>query len=64
MRQFKDIEELKQWEKENRVFVIRPSQPLQLGHTERNPAKLQAAYDQGLQDAKACLPALMDYLTK
>lgn len=44
------------------VFVIRPSQSLAVGRTERNPEKLYAVYDQGYEDAKACYGALCAYL--
>lgn len=56
------VEELAQWEKDGRAFVVRPSRPLTIHRMERDPRKLQAVYDLGLRDARACLPRLAGYL--
>lgn len=50
-------------EQENKgnVFVIRPQETLTVGRTERDPAKLDALYVQGYEDAKRLYPALMEW---
>ncbi|MCF0246401.1 MAG: hypothetical protein HUJ55_06215, partial [Ileibacterium sp.] len=58
------IEKLRQWEQEQKAFVIRPSKPILIGKLERDPAKLQAVYDIGTQDAKAALEGLKQYLNQ
>lgn len=55
---------LRQWEKEGRAFVIRPSIPIEIGRIEKNPDKLQAVYDLGIQDGTACIPKLKQYITE
>lgn len=55
----KDIEEL---ERQGKVFVIAPSEPLQLERLEHDPEKLQVAYDIGMKDAKEKLSALKAWL--
>lgn len=57
------IELLRQWEKEGRAFVIRPSSPIEIGRIEKNPDKLQAVYDLGIKDGTACIPRLKQYIT-
>lgn len=57
------VEELRQWEAEGKVFVVRPSSPVHIGTIEKNPQKLQALYDRGVADAKQQLPALKHYLS-
>ena len=51
-------------EETGEIFVIRPSQDLKIGRLEKNPAKIQAMYDLGTQDASASLNALWDYLNR
>lgn len=58
----RSAELLRQWEKEGRAFVIRPSHPIKIGRIEKDPDKLQAVYDLGVMDGTACLPGLMDYI--
>ena len=51
-------------EETEEIFVIRPSQDLKISRLEKNPAKIQAMYDLGTQDASASLNALWDYLNR
>lgn len=48
-RQMELIEDL---EKENKIFVIRPERPIEMGRTEKNLEKLQNAYDFGYKTMK------------
>jgi len=56
------LELLAQWEKEGKAFVLRPSEPIQIHRTERDPGKLQQVYDLGVKDCQKSLPRLEQYL--
>ena len=56
------LDELTQWEKEGKAYVIRPSEPIQIHRTERDPGKLQQVYDLGVKDCQSRLPQLKQYL--
>jgi predicted patatin/cPLA2 family phospholipase len=56
------IEYLEQEEKQGKVFIIRPTQPLKVGRIERNPQKLTQLYNQGFEDAKQSMSAIINYL--
>ena len=56
------LELLAQWEKEGKAFVLRPSEPIQIHRTERDPKKLQQVYDLGVKDCRKALPRLREYL--
>jgi len=56
------MDEILEMEKLGEVFIIQPSVPLEVGRTETDPGKIQAAYDQGVADAKALLGELKDWL--
>ncbi|MGN0372914.1 MAG: patatin family protein [Enterocloster sp.] len=58
-RTLEDIERLEQLGK---AFVIRPSVPLTIGRTEKDPDELQRVYDIGVQDAKIHLKALLEWM--
>lgn len=49
---------------EGKVFALYPSLPPQLGHTEKDQAKIQALIDEGAKDALDGLPSLKEYLSK
>ncbi|MDN4073831.1 patatin-like phospholipase family protein [Fictibacillus terranigra] len=53
------IEEL---EINNEVFVIRPKQKLEVGRAERDPVKLHALYDRGIEDAMNLYEQLEEWL--
>ena len=57
------IAELLELEKKNEVFVIRPSEALQIKLLERDPEKLQETYDLGVHDSLKMLEELKDYLS-
>lgn len=56
------LEELKKWEAAGKALVLRPSQPILVGRTEKDPEKLQAIYDLGRRDAQRRLPEIQNYL--
>ncbi len=47
-----------------RVFLIRPSVPLNISRLESDPKKIQEIYDLGLREGRACLPALRQWLAE
>ena len=53
---------LTQWEKAGKAYVIRPSEPIHIHRTERDPQKLQQVYDLGVKDCRKHLPQLRQYL--
>lgn len=53
---------LAQWEKEGKAYVLRPSEPIHIHRTERDPRKLQQVYDLGVKDCRKQLPQLRQYL--
>lgn len=58
----KAVAQLAAWEKEGKAFVLRPSQPIEIGKMEKDPVKLQMVYDLGRKDMKEKLEALKEYL--
>ncbi len=58
------VERLKAAENAGEIYVIRPSEPLAVKRIEKDPEKLQGAYDLGLKDGKAALGGLVEYLNK
>lgn len=56
------VERLRKWESEGRAFVIRPSEPIEIGRMESDPEKLQAVYNLGRRDGESAIPALRRYL--
>ncbi len=58
------VEELNDWERKGKAFVIRPSVPIVIGRIEKDPDKLQAVYDLGIADMEACLSKLKNYLNE
>ncbi|MDO4649836.1 MAG: patatin family protein [Eubacteriales bacterium] len=57
------VQKLIELEKTGEVFVIRPSEPIEIGRMEKNPEKLQEVYDLGVKDAGTQLQALREYLS-
>ena len=49
-------------EREGRVFVVLPSEPVRLPTNVKDPEELQRVYDVGRRDAEARLPELLAYL--
>lgn len=58
----RSVEKLVQWEQAGRVFLIRPSRPIEISRTEKDPDKLQAVYDLGVTDANTAILQLNAYL--
>ena len=56
------LKQIERLEKDGRIFVIRPSGTIAVSRLEKNPAKIQAAYDLGCRDAQALWPSLDCYL--
>ncbi len=56
------VETLNLWEREGKAFVFRPSQPIEISRTEKDPDKLQAVYDLGVKDAQNRMEQLLQYL--
>ena len=57
------LDQLKQMERENKVFIIQPSQPVTISRLEKNIDKLTALYQEGYDDAKNRYPSMMDFLS-
>ncbi|MBR1623102.1 MAG: patatin family protein [Pseudobutyrivibrio sp.] len=55
---------VKKKEDEGSIFVLRPSAPLNIGATEKNPAELQRVYDIGREITLRRLDDLKKYLTQ
>ena len=49
-------------DKDESLFVIRPSKVLRVGRIEKNPDRLQSLYDLGVSDTKALLKELKEYI--
>lgn len=58
-RRIQVIDEL---ERQGKIFVIRPQTPVTVTRTERDLNKLQALYQQGYDEAMACMEQLKAYL--
>lgn len=56
------VETILEMEKNNEIFVIRPSESINLKTVERNPEHLQAVYDLGVRDCKMEIDRLKEYL--
>ena len=56
------LDEINLMEKEGSVFVIRPSQPVEIGRLEKNMHALRALYEQGYQDAANHYEALLQFI--
>ena len=59
--QLQRVEELQQ---AGSAFVIRPSEPLEIGRLERDPQKVQRVYDRGREDALNALESLKDWMER
>lgn len=59
----RQLQEVQRLEAEGRIFVIRPSRPLDIGRLERDPDKVQQVYDAGAADARCALAPLHAWLT-
>lgn len=62
LRYNETVEIIIDMENKKEIFVIRPSEAIQLKTVERNKEKLQAVYDLGVKDCKKQLEDLKQYL--
>ncbi|MBQ9045737.1 MAG: patatin family protein [Oscillospiraceae bacterium] len=60
----RQCEELLELEASGRIFMIAPSEPVNISRLEGDMDKLRALYDLGMRDATDVLPALRKYLAK
>ena len=56
------LDELKELEKEGKVFIIAPEDTYGVGRAERNMDKLERLYDQGYNETRLLIPELKEYL--
>ena len=62
LRYNQTLERILQLEKEGKVFVIRPKAPLAIGRMEKDPKKVQHAYNLGVQDTLDLKEQLLNWL--
>lgn len=55
------LDYIEKLEKEDRVFVIRPTEPFTVGRAEKNVEKLTGLYDMGYKDAENSMTALKEW---
>lgn len=58
------LEKILELEKENKIFVIRPSRIVKMKRVEKDTSKLQEMYDLGIEDANKAIKDLKIYLNK
>ena len=58
------VEKVIEMEKAGKIFVIRPSESLDISRLEKDLTKVQAMYDLGVKDGQAALSELKNYLAK
>jgi len=58
------VEKVIEMEKAGKIFVIRPSESLDISRLEKDLAKVQTMYDLGVKDGQAALSELKNYLAK
>lgn len=60
----KTIKRIEKFEKEGRIFVIRPKNVVEIGRLEKDTSKMKALYNTGYKEARECFDKLMEYLNK
>ncbi len=58
----KMLEDIRQLEKNKKVFVLRPEYPVDVGYTEDNQHKLDSLYDNGIKVVRFNETKMMNYL--
>ena len=58
------IDKLCELEQSGKVFIIRPSEPITISRTERNPDRLKSVYELGRKDMEMYLEGLEEFLEK
>ena len=56
------VDKVNELEKQNKIFVLRPSRKVEMSRIEKNPDKLEEMYDLGISDTNKSLSALRKYL--
>ncbi len=56
------LEEIDELDERGEIVLVRPSKELHLGRIESNPDRLQEMYDLGIEDAKALLPRIKEFI--
>lgn len=58
----KTLDKVNELEKSKDIFVIRPSRKVKMGRMEKDPDKIEEMYNLGIDDTKALLADLYEYL--
>ena len=58
----RSVARLRELEERGEIFVIRPSEPIEIGRVESDPEKLQQVYELGLKDGAAAADKLAEFL--
>ena len=58
------IDKLCELEQSGKVFIIRPSEPITISRTERDPDRLKSVYELGRKDMEMYLEGLEEFLEK
>ena len=58
----RSVARLRELEERGEIFVIRPSEPIEIGRVESDPEKLQQVYELGLKDGAAAAEKLAQFL--
>ena len=58
------VKQIAELEKQGKIFVIRPENPLPAGRMEHDPEKIKATYDLGVKDAEKALESLKAWLSQ
>ncbi len=56
------LKRIEEMERDGRAFVFRPSAEVKIGRLEKNPERIQAMYDLGMEDANARWDELTQFL--
>ena len=58
----RQMEEIDRREASGQALVIRPPEPLGIGHTEKNPDELERVYQTGVREAEKHVPQIIAFL--
>ncbi len=58
----KQLEHVRKRETEGKALVIRPTEPLQIGHVSHNPDEMQAVYDIGRREGQRQLARIREFI--
>ena len=60
----RQMDEIDRREADRTALVIRPAEPLNIGHTEKNPEELERVYRAGRREAEKRLPEIRQWVEK